>query len=305
LEKLQLLESVLGRGTKANRDYYQFHCPFCNHYKPKLGISLGTGGWKCWVCQAKGNSVSILFRKIGVDSRTISNSKSVFSEKVEYKRQETSNLELPKEFKPLWVENYNDFFYRKAKNYLLHRGVTEKDIIKHRLGYCDSGKYNEMIIFPEYNLSGQLIFFSGRSYLDTPVFKFSIPENVDKNIIYDEDLINWQEPVILVESKLDSITVRRNSISMGGKIPSTKLKTKIIEEKTPKIYICLDGDAMSDIINLCEYFIENGIDSYRVVLPENEDPSSLGYEKIWGYIKNASRVDRNDIFEYNLLKKLR
>ncbi len=31
MEKLQLLESVLGHGDKTNRDYYQFYCPFCSH----------------------------------------------------------------------------------------------------------------------------------------------------------------------------------------------------------------------------------------------------------------------------------
>jgi len=50
MDKLQLLESVLGHGDKTNRDYYQFYCPFCSHRKKKLGISLGTGKWKCWVC---------------------------------------------------------------------------------------------------------------------------------------------------------------------------------------------------------------------------------------------------------------
>lgn len=305
IEKLQLLESVLGKGVKSNRDYYQFECPFHKGtHGPKLGVSLGTGGWKCWVCPNKGNSVSGLFYKLNVDRERISKAKSLFQEKVQFQKQEVSSLSLPKEFIPLW-ENSSSMFYNKAKNYILGRGLTEGDIIKHRLGYCENGRYSDMIIMPSYNESGQLIFFTGRSFNEQATYRFSTPKDIDKNIILDENLVNWKEPIILVESKLDSIIVRRNSIPLNGKHIPEKLVKKIIEEDVTKIIFCLDGDALQDAIRLSNYFIQHGIDCFIVKLPKNEDPSSLGHERVWEFIENAERISEADNFEFKILDRLK
>ena len=305
VEKLQLLESVLGKGVKSNRDYYQFMCPFhLGKHGPKLGVSLGSGGWKCWVCPNKGNSVSGLFYKLNVDKDKIVQAKSLFKERINFQRQESSSLSLPKEFIPLW-ENSSSFFYNKAKNYITGRGLTEEDIIKHRLGYCEDGKYSDMIIMPSYNESGQLIFFTGRSFNEQSTYRFSTPKDINKNIILDENLVNWQEPIILVESKIDSIIVRRNSIPLNGKQIPESLKKKIIEENVSKIIFCLDGDALKDAMRLSGYFIQHGIEVFRANLPENEDPSSLGHNKVWEFIENAEKVNESSNFEFRLLEKLK
>ena len=154
MEKLQLLESVLGKSTKANRDYVQFHCPFCNHYKPKLGISLNTGRWKCWVCPSKGNSISNLFKKLRQPNQAVSTAKQLWVEKNTVDVHVSTLVSLPKEFKPLWV-NSQDFFYNKALKYLQSRGLTINDIKRYRIGYCTSGKYEDMIIFPSYDCNNK------------------------------------------------------------------------------------------------------------------------------------------------------
>lgn len=304
-ERLQLLESVLGQSHKANGDYYQFKCPFhVERHGPKLGISLGTGKWKCWVCNTHGSSISNLFYKLETDSTLIRQAKNLFAEKVKFKKTEFSNLQLPNEFNPLWIRNEKDFFWKKAKSYLLGRGVTEKDIIKHRIGYCTSGKFGDMVIFPSYNSNGRLVFFSGRSYLPNPKYKFSTPGNIDKDIIFDENLTNWSDSLILVESKLDAIIVRRNVIPLNGKQLCKELIKKILQNCVERIYLCLDGDALEDIMQHAAYFIEQGIEVYKVELPFNEDPTSLGYERVWEYIKNAKSVTKSDLFEYEIFQKL-
>lgn len=305
MEKLQLLESVLGKGQKTNRDYYQFICPFHEgRHGPKLGISLGSGGWKCWVCPAKGGSIQQLFRKLRQGSDKIQFAKELWKEKEEYKRTVgTETFKLPKEFIPLWQET-GSFFYAKAKGYLHSRGVTEGDILKHRLGYCESGRYSDMIIFPSYTENGTLNFFSGRSYLPNNKY-FAIPSEIEKDQVYDENLINWSEPVILVESKLDAIVVRRNAIPLYGKKLNVKLREKIINEETPKLIFCLDGDALKDAMEQSKYFIESGIECFKVELPIDEDPNSLGYEKVWQFINNAVKITETDNFEFKILNLLR
>lgn len=305
MEKLQLLESVLGKGQKTNRDYYQFICPFHEgRHGPKLGISLGSGGWKCWVCPAKGGSIQQLFKKLRQGSDKIQFARELWKEKEEYKRKgQFESLKLPKEFIPLWQET-GSFFYAKAKGYLHSRGVTEGDILKHRLGYCESGRYSDMVIFPSYDENGTLNFYSGRSYLPNNKY-FAIPAEIEKDQVYDENLINWSEPVILVESKLDAIVVKRNVTYLAGKKFGQRLKEKIINEETPKLIFCLDGDALKDAMEQSKYFIESGIECFKVELPMEEDPSSLGYEKVWQFINKAVKITETDNFEFKILNLLR
>jgi len=59
------IENILGKSHKRARDNYAFHCPFCNHRKPKLEINMATNEegknfWECWVCQTRGQSIRSL-----------------------------------------------------------------------------------------------------------------------------------------------------------------------------------------------------------------------------------------------------
>lgn len=319
IDKLQILEEVLGIGHKTNRDYYQFNCPFCNHHKPKLGVSLGTGKWKCWVCGVNGGKVFILFNKLLVPANTVAKAKKIFVESHPTKKElpvTESSISLPPEFIPLWKKN-EGLLYKRAVNYLLSRGVTMLDIFKHRIGYCYKGRYSDMIIFPFYDTDGRLVYFATRSYQSNPKIKFLDPIQGNKDQVFDEGLVNWSEPIILVESKLDSITVRRNAIPLNGKKISKALFKKILDENVKVIYLCLDGDAVKDIMEYSKWFNEHGIEVYATQFPIDEqssliegktiyhDPTSLGHEKVWEYINTAKKITEFDSFRFKILSKLR
>lgn len=299
MDKLQLLQSVFGQCDKANQEYYQFYCPFCQHHKKKLGINLNTGYVKCWVCGPKGGVVNVL-HKLRYDNATISKFKTAFNYKSSKKIVSYSTISLPNEFKRF----DNTFFGKRAYEYVKSRGITDKDIIKYGIGYCDSGKYSGRIIIPDYNEHGELIYFTARSY--EPFAKLStLTPQGSKNVIFDELLINWSEPIILVEGKFDAIVVRRNAIPLYGKIINDSIKNKIIENNVKEIYICLDGDAYHDIMQNCTWFVDHGITTYRVILPENEDPASLGHDLIWKYINQSKVTSTSDVWLYNMKNKLK
>ena len=46
------IENILGKSHKRARENYAFHCPFCNHRKPKLEINMATNeeGKNPWEC---------------------------------------------------------------------------------------------------------------------------------------------------------------------------------------------------------------------------------------------------------------
>lgn len=306
MEKLQFLQSIFGQGRKANQDFYQFNCPFhIGQHGPKFGINLKTGLAKCWVCGPKGNVVDVI-KKLRLGDDKVRIAKEYFrplDKSWAVKKNDQPEISLPKEFQPLFNPG-KGFFYERAKDYVLGRGITEKDILKHRLGYCIDGKYKGMIIAPSYDDIGRLNFFIGRSFENQSNFRFKNPD-IDKNLIFDEFLVNWQEPIILVESKFDSIVVKRNCLPLYGKQISQRLKTKILEEGTEKVYICLDGDAVREIIKESDFFVRNGIEVFIVKLPENEDPCSLGHERVWEFIQQAKPVNEDMIFEFKILEKLK
>ena len=63
------IENLLGKSHKRARANHAFHCPFCNHRKPKLEINMATNEkghnpWECWVCQTKGRTIRSLLKQL-------------------------------------------------------------------------------------------------------------------------------------------------------------------------------------------------------------------------------------------------
>ena len=91
--------------------------------------------------------------------------------------------------------------------------------------------------------------------------------------------VNWNEPITIVEGAFDAIAVKRNAIPLFGKIILDNLKKKIIEHNVKDIYIALDTDAREKALDICQYFIDNGINVYLIELGD-KDPSELGYRNM-------------------------
>ena len=275
---LSLLESVIGRSKKTSGNNVSFKCPLCNHYKHKLEIDLNTQYWHCWVCNAKGRKLYTLFKKINATITQLKDLNKFVDSYIPVKEEVNTHVSLPPEFKLIINGNKTNPEFRNALMYLKNRGLTKEDIVRYGIGYCESGQYEKMIIIPSYDESGRLNFFTGRSYYKDATFKHKNPK-VSKDIIGFDLFINWNEPITIVEGAFDAIAVKRNAIPLFGKIILDNLKKKIIENKVKKIYIGLDSDARSKALDICNYFINNGISVHLIEL-NNEDPSELGYKEI-------------------------
>tara|TARA_R110000744_G_scaffold60437_3_gene125194 strand:+ start:662 stop:1570 length:909 start_codon:yes stop_codon:yes gene_type:complete len=275
---ISLVEAVLGRSKKTSGNNVAFKCPLCNHYKHKLEVDLSSQYWHCWVCNAKGRKLHTLFKKIGAsisqlkDLATQTNSYIPISDTVEL------HVSLPPEFQLILNGNKTNPEFRNALMYLKNRGITRQDIVRYSIGYCETGPYAKMLIIPSYDIDGKLNFFTGRSYYKDSSFKHKNPK-VSKDVIGFDLFVNWDKPITIVEGVFDAIAVKRNAIPLFGKIILDKLKKKIIEKGVSDVYISLDRDARSKALDICQYFIDNGINVYLVELAE-EDPSELGYNRM-------------------------
>jgi DNA primase len=301
-----LLESVLGKGRLKANNNVAFNCPFCHHHKPKLEVNTQSQHWHCWVCNAAGRKLPILFKRLNVERSKISKL-IVLLEDVEYRPKKTTTdtpvLHLPESFRPLWVFDKGSPEYRNAVFYLRKRGLTIEDILKYRIGYCDAGLYSGKIVIPSFDANGSLNYFVSRAYYEDDVWKHKNP-NVSKDIIGFELHINWDMPIVLVEGAFDAIAIKRNAIPLFGKTISNTLKKRIVERGVKTIYICLDDDAKKQAIEVSDYFMSNGIDVHLVKLPDNSDPSELGFEQVKSIIDNTCPLTGTQLMQEKILCKL-
>ncbi len=272
---ISLLETVLGRSKKTSGNNMSFKCPLCNHHKHKLEVDLNTQYWHCWVCNAKGRKLYILFKKIGASITQLKDLATQTDSYVPVKDISQTHVSLPQEFQLILNGNKTNPEFRNALMYLKNRGITREDIVRYGIGYCESGPYDKMVIIPSYDKDGKLNFFTGRSYYKDSTFKHKNPK-VSKDIIGFELFINWNEPITIVEGAFDAMAVKRNAIPLFGKIILDNLKKKIIEHNVKNIYIALDTDARKKALDICQYFIDNGVNVYLIELGD-KDPSDLGY----------------------------
>jgi DNA primase len=305
LKLLQLLESILGKGKPTSGNNIAFFSPFQSHYKPKLEIdinttSAGENAWHCWISDKKGRSIASLFKQLNLPKERFEQLNRI----VESARYRTDNketktnqtIQLPEEYSPLWIKKSTPD-YRNAIHYLSKRGVTIFDILKYRIGYCESGEYSGKIIIPSYDRDGQLNYFVSRAFYKADKFKHKNPK-ISKDIIGFEMTINWSQPIILCEGSFDAIAVKRNAIPLFGKIIQPALQKKIIEERVKNIYICLDADALKNALAIAEKFMAEGLNVYFVELQE-KDASELGFEQITEIIENT------DILTFERVMELR
>jgi len=279
---LNLLYTVLGRYEEKKRHNVSFRCPFCYHHKNKLNINLENQKWHCWVCNAKGRKIIYLLLKINASQDIIDEILKNIGEYRNYSKDKNEkthyNVSLPKCFKPLWKKQ-DDIIYKHAIKYLHKRNIGKRDILRYNIGYCSDGAFVNRIIIPSYDVNSKLNYFIARDIFPNSKFKYKNP-NASKNTVIFELFVSWNKPIILCEGVFDAIAIKRNVIPLLGKFPSKTLIKKIIQNKVNEIYIALDDDAKLDSIKLSKFFMNYGIQVYKINMKE-KDPSELGFKDFW------------------------
>ena len=299
-----LTNSVLGSGKQTARGNYAYHCPLCKHHKPKLEVNMsenskGENPWHCWVCDKKGKKLYQLFRAIEVSPETMTELKAI----VKYVGPETdvqveTKVTLPKEFTPLFNIQKSNIMGRHALAYIKSRGITEEDVLKYGIGYCETGRYANMVIIPSYDERGNINYFTGRSFEKEPSVKYRNP-SVSRDIIPFELFINWELPLILCEGPFDAIAIKRNVIPLLGKNIQTKLMKKIVMSSVEKIYIALDRDAQKQALNFCERLMQEGKEVYLVDM-QDTDPSEMGFASFTNLIQETYPLTFSGLLEKKL-----
>jgi hypothetical protein len=334
LEKLyNILTVFLGEaknGFDENTYQYQFPCPNCverdgwmEARKYNLEVNLQKQVFKCWKCcsidEHMSGSIIKLIRMHG-NEKLLQEYKDVIYEirnselyKINFSSGdfnidtsviEREELKLPSSYKPFKKEGKNNW---GALKYLQDRGIGWDIIERYKIGYTEREEENKKgsfrIIIPSYSAIGELNYWVGRDYLPKSDkfpsrVKYDNPKVEKKNIIFNEEKLQWDADITLVEGPFDHIVVP-NSVPLLGKALNKeyKLYWDLITKANANVNIMLDADAFNTVKELYK-FLNHGrlYGKIRYIPMEgDEDPSSLyekgGYKKIVEHLRNAQQID--------------
>ena len=276
---LQNLEYFLGDSKNGVSDngQIQFNCPECddngNHYN--LEVNVIRGKFRCWRCEHVNNmsgKLPNLIKRYGGEKMLsdykdkINEIKSSRDYEFKFIKQDLK-FEEDEELKITLPENSFDFKFDNNEtekiplNYLTSRGLTKNMIKKYNLKYtndsCPNKNLRNRIIITSYDKYGELNYYTGRDYGNRSYRKYYNVDNNDKfkktNIIFNENLINWDGDVTLVEGPFDHLVVPNSIPLLGKTINSTYyLFDEIINKSNQNIIVFLDNDAYDDAIQVCK-----------------------------------------------------
>lgn len=300
-EKLKVLKLFLGSSYKVSEENL-FFCPKCKHHKKKLSVNIAKDKFKCWVCDYRGASISRLVRRWGdqkhiemwsrFDTRIkVSSLRDAILGRKEEDIQEEQKISLPENFRSLIRKNYT-IIDKMAVNYLAKRGISQKQIIKYKIGYCPTGEYQNRIIVPSFDVDGDINYFVGRTYEDD-WRKYKNPA-VSKDIIFNELLVDWDYPVTLVEGAFDSMMADNSIALLGSTLNKKSSIFKKILSKEPILYVALDRDAEKKSLKIIKEFIAYGLEVYKVDTSSAEDVSEMGADNF-----NQAKLYKSSQMNYN------
>jgi len=300
---VNLVNNVIGVGKATSGANYSYHCPFCNHRKPKLEINFreneeGLNNWHCWVCNRKGKKLITLFKAVDAPQHRIDELGSYVKISFHDKNSvQEDSLSLPKEYQPLYQADTKNISVRQALRYLKERGISPTDVARYQLGFCETGRYKNMIIIPSFDEHGTINYFVGRNFGPGTV-KYKNP-SFSKNIVPFELMINWESPIVLCEGTFDAMAIKRNAVPLLGKTLPEKLLKKIVSSKVKQVFIALDSDALKQALSYCQTLLNHGKEVFLVNMDE-KDPSELGFENFTKLLHNSTPLTLRKLLEAKL-----
>ena len=326
-------------------------CPFHDDHNPSMSVSPEKGVYKCFVCGNAGNvfnfvmeyekvsfyeSVKIVADKIGV-SIDISTSKKENTKKSPL--YDIYNIAYK-----FYQNNLNTVYGKDAKKYLLNRKIDEDVIKNFNIGLslsdselCNALKakgfkdddivssgvavqngnniydiYKNRIMFPLYDLEGNVVGFSGRIYNQKSESKYINTKETEifkkGELLYNYHIAKKEarkeKNIIVVEGFMDVIRLSTIGIvnvvaTMGTAV--TKYQLNLIQKLAPNITLMFDGDKAGEKATNAFIELANGNDSnIKVVrLEDNLDPDEYiltkGKDKM---IYNLSHAQ--SVYDYKL-----
>jgi len=308
-DKRKIVTQILGSYWQKG-DEHLYHCPYCGHHKKKMSINFSNGYWKCWVCDTRGKNIYRIVRKFGNYQQRqkyrelqglvdLTDFEEMFKE---YNNiQEKQILEMPEGFVSLCNKDL-PMDSTDAFRYLSSRGIGRREILKWKIGYCKEGRYAGRIIIPSFDVEGDLNYFIARSYVGHTRRYLNPPANRD--IVFNELNIDWDEPIILVEGVFDAIAAGGNAIPILGSTlrEDSRLFQAIAIHDTP-VYMALDHDAEKKAEWIIKSMLRYDLEVHKVPI-DDEDVGEMGNEEFKQRLGSSRQIKSDMYFFEKVLQNI-
>ena len=205
-------------------------------------------------------------------------------------------INFPQEFKSLTGPKTGD--KKKALEYLYSRDITDLDILRWKIGFCDFGEYQGRVIIPSFNRKGQLNYFVARSYTDDWM-KYKNPR-ASKDLVFNDLNIDWDDDIVIVEGAFDAIRHKNCIPILGSSLRENhKLFQKICRNKN-QVYLALDEDAKIKELGIAKKFREYGIASKSIPVSPYADLAEMPRDEFIRRKQNADFITDLDYLHYKL-----
>ncbi len=331
--------------TKRGKNYFGV-CPFHDDHSPSMSVSFEKQIYRCFSCGASGNvfkfvseyehigfydAVRLLGNKVGYN---LTSSK----DKVKTNNDYIDVYELSCKF---YQNSLNSSLGKNAIEYLEKRKLDKETIKKFRIGlsiskvsltdYLLTKKYNlnklinyglsnekggdlfiNRIMFPLYDLGGNVIAFSGRIYNTHDPSKYINTKETEifkkGNLLYNyhnaKETLKKRDSIIVMEGFMD--VIRASSVGINNCVATmgtafTKEQALLLKKICDNIILCFDGDEAGNDATLSAIEVLKELDiSPRVIrLPDNLDPDE--YILKYGVDKFKLEIENNlSAIEYKM-----
>ena len=307
-DKRKIVTDILGSYRRSG-DEHLYSCPFCKHHKKKMSVNFSINSFKCWVCDARSKNIYRLVRKFGSYQQRqkylelqgrldLTEFEDIFRE---INEEETiQKIDLPLEFISL-CNRHLPLHSKAPMEYLKSRGLNKNEVLKWKIGYCKEGRYAGRIVIPSINNDGDCNYFIARSYVGHGRRYLNPP--CGRDIIFNSLMVDWDEPVVLVEGVFDAIVIGDNAIPILGSTlrEDSRLFQALAIHDTP-IFVALDPDAEKKAQWIIRSCLKYDLEVKKINLEDYEDIGSMSREVFLEKLKTAEDVDGD---MYWLEKQLR
>lgn len=276
-QKIQGMRETLGHETRRKGDEIVFFCPKhpakAGRTEGQLSVNLVSEEFNCWSCGFKGRDFVQLFKKGSPARREYIAEIEQRTRPLVKPEKQFEPCVLPPEFRTL-SRDWGSLHQNAALRYLLERGLDWNDVVRWKLGYCETGDYAHRIIVPSFDEYGLLNFFTGRSYYGNP--RRYKTGNICKDIIFNDYLIDWNAPLTITEGPFDAFKVSQNVTALQGNIlaENSKLFSKIIFSGVD-VYFAMDQDAFKRQLKLIQLLFSYGVNCYYIPMLGKKDVGEM------------------------------
>lgn len=313
---IRILSNTLGdpkRDYTGSGGWYEFNCPVCAENngrqddKFNFAVNVEQLYGHCWKCGYSGKISRIIKTYGGIDDyNEYKRELQILKESRQYSLSDINDdisdiyvdidLELPHGFTLI---NINDKQCTLPYNYLKQRGLNNEIISKFNIGYVGNykGKYSNRVVIPSYDIYGELNYWVARDYTGVNKWKILNPQVDKKQVVFNSGMINWYEPVTLVEGPFDHIVVPNSIPLLGKSLDENYLVYKYLVDYCKSVVnIFLDPDALDSAYKM--YKLLNNVLPNRIKIieaPDNYDASdyykNYGYKGVLELLKKGYKLD--------------